>query len=465
MSDCRFAHPIVTMIALVVGLCACREFTRVRPGDVGAEKQMDGSASPADAQPLADAIPEDVLENTITDAPLGSADAGTTPNDGTISQCAGITCSGHGQCVPTDAGPACDCDPGYDGAACERCTAGGAKWPPLTGDCVDDPCLPDPCPAAGGTAASCRQTGISRFVCECIGSQNWEPVVTACTACVDNDRDGRGRDCSLGSDCADDDPQIWADANLNIFGLTIAGQTPTGEPLARTAGTETRVRFDYAATRNMSCPGCVTVLTYGWVSAGGASLPLGCAGLGTVPTCPGKRSNTVDFTGPAPLVIGRYRLEVRNQWQHECTAGETAFAFGGGIVPQRLNEIDVLAPECSAGNWYFERFSLNGTDHAIEVLAGTSVEVSVDYRFAGSDQTESVIVGLDDAPVYCLLQSDRDNCPSWTQGSDSETIVAPQTVGLYRINVARITGNCTAGISAFSVSTKQAIGTLRVLQP
>ena len=36
-----------------------------------------------------------------------------------IDDCAGITCSGHGQCVDGIAGYTCNCDVGYTGNNCQ----------------------------------------------------------------------------------------------------------------------------------------------------------------------------------------------------------------------------------------------------------------------------------------------------------------------------------------------------------
>jgi len=123
--------------------------------------------------------------------------------------CEAGSCSGNGTCDDSGGSISCECDPGYQGEACDACAGGYVEWPADSGACVDDPCQPDPCPAADAVAGSCTQTDTESFRCDCEAGHTW--VAGACVAdCTDVDGDGygEGADC-LGTDCNDNDPLTY----------------------------------------------------------------------------------------------------------------------------------------------------------------------------------------------------------------------------------------------------------------
>jgi hypothetical protein len=112
-------------------------------------------------------------------------------------------CSGNGSCANATgaavctctgnfSGHACDvCAAGYAGAACAACDVAYYEYPPASGLCVDDPCLPDPC-SGNGTCAN--TTGAA--VCACTGNF----AGADCSGCVAG---YTGMDCTTNiDDCA-----------------------------------------------------------------------------------------------------------------------------------------------------------------------------------------------------------------------------------------------------------------------
>ena len=110
--------------------------------DVTSSFGTDGASELPDGDTLSDA--------QLSDAPqdvTGADDA--TPSDDsqpdtTIDPCAGITCSGHGQCVPLYDAAYCKCNPGFYLMGTTICGDGS----------VPGPCNPNPCVAPDTTTCS-----------------------------------------------------------------------------------------------------------------------------------------------------------------------------------------------------------------------------------------------------------------------------------------------------------------------
>lgn len=121
-----------------------------------------------------------------------------------VNPCEFDSCNQNGDCEPT--GPdtfTCDCNTGYSGPNCSDCDTGYADNPLNPSECIDDPCLPDPC---NGHANSCTVNGPSSYTCNCennydgstcntcaVGYENYPtcsadvtapsaPVITTCSA-------------------------------------------------------------------------------------------------------------------------------------------------------------------------------------------------------------------------------------------------------------------------------------------
>ncbi len=77
------------------------------------------------------------------DGYIGDPDVGCSL-EGT---CEANTCNGHGTCDDTGGVVTCDCEAGYIGDFCDACDAanGYGEDPENPGDCIQNPCIPDPC--------------------------------------------------------------------------------------------------------------------------------------------------------------------------------------------------------------------------------------------------------------------------------------------------------------------------------
>ncbi|PKN47327.1 MAG: hypothetical protein CVU59_03220 [Deltaproteobacteria bacterium HGW-Deltaproteobacteria-17] len=71
------------------------------------------------------------------------------PNTGCTlaGTCEANTCNGHGTCDDTGGAVTCACETGYTGEFCNTCDAanGYEADPENPGDCIQNPCVPDPC--------------------------------------------------------------------------------------------------------------------------------------------------------------------------------------------------------------------------------------------------------------------------------------------------------------------------------
>ena len=103
----------------------------------------------------------------------------------------------HGSC--NESTDACVCDQYFGGATCNACASGTIGTYP---NCLDDPCLPNPCANSG----TCNVVGTSP-VCTC--TNHWDPA-TSCTTCTGHWNSATG--CTtcvagwMGIDCNTVDP-------------------------------------------------------------------------------------------------------------------------------------------------------------------------------------------------------------------------------------------------------------------
>ncbi|MBU1070556.1 lamin tail domain-containing protein [Myxococcota bacterium] len=82
-------------------------------------------------------------ECACDDGYIGDPDTGCT----LAGTCEANTCTGHGTCDDAGGVVTCDCNTGYTGEFCGTCdTANGYVTDPENpGDCIQNPCTPDPC--------------------------------------------------------------------------------------------------------------------------------------------------------------------------------------------------------------------------------------------------------------------------------------------------------------------------------
>lgn len=121
--------------------------------------------------------------------PVGYLDNPERPGTCIVDPCVPDPCSGHGvcsfvavgqfacACADRFAGTTCEaCAEGYAGEECAQCAPGFWVDPLGSGDCVVDPCQPDPCSGHG----TCSRPGAGLFACSCEGHFDGE----RCDACA-----------------------------------------------------------------------------------------------------------------------------------------------------------------------------------------------------------------------------------------------------------------------------------------
>jgi hypothetical protein len=97
-------------------------------------------------------------------------------------------CNGHGSCANTTGAAVCDCNTDWATPWCAACQSGFYEYPALSGLCIDDPCLPDPCSGHGNcdnTAGTAGCTCSGRFAGATCTTCAEGYTGTQCDACTD----------------------------------------------------------------------------------------------------------------------------------------------------------------------------------------------------------------------------------------------------------------------------------------
>jgi len=97
----------------------------------------------------------------------------------------GLNCNGHGQCDDDSGTAACACHFNWQDANCATCPVG--SYVNEFGDCMDDPCIPEACSGHG----SCSNAMGGVAVCTC--SDNWTGA--DCNSCPSGSYINGGGDC------------------------------------------------------------------------------------------------------------------------------------------------------------------------------------------------------------------------------------------------------------------------------